>query len=47
MAGTVTANKTANWVTAYVVTVSLGLTMMGLVMLFSAGAGSWSPGSSL
>ena len=38
MAGTVTANKTANWVTAYVVTVSLGLTMMGLVMLFSAGA---------
>ena len=38
MAGTATANKTANWVTAYVVTVSLGLTMMGLVMLFSAGA---------
>jgi cell division protein FtsW len=38
LAGTVTANKTANWVTAYVVTVSLGLTMMGLVMLFSAGA---------
>ena len=38
MVGTVTANKTANWVTAYVVTVSLGLTMMGLVMLFSAGA---------
>ena len=38
MAGTVTANKTANWVTVYVVTVSLGLTMMGLVMLFSAGA---------
>lgn len=38
MAGTLTANKTTNWVTAYVVTVSLGLTMMGLVMLFSAGA---------
>jgi len=38
LAETVTANKTANWVTAYVVTVSLGLTMMGLVMLFSAGA---------
>ena len=38
MVGTETANKTANWVTAYVVTVSLGLTMMGLVMLFSAGA---------
>ncbi|MDA1077493.1 MAG: putative peptidoglycan glycosyltransferase FtsW [Verrucomicrobia bacterium] len=38
MAGTLTANKSTNWVTAYVVTVSLGLTMMGLVMLFSAGA---------
>ena len=39
LVGTETANKTANWVTAYVVTVSLGLTMMGLgVMLFSAGA---------
>jgi cell division protein FtsW len=38
LAGTISANKTANWVTAYVVTVSLGLTMMGLVMLFSAGA---------
>jgi len=38
LAGTLTANKTTNWVTAYVVTVSLGLTMMGLVMLFSAGA---------
>ena len=38
MVGTVSANKSANWVTAYVVTVSLGLTMMGLVMLFSAGA---------
>jgi len=38
LAGTLTANKSTNWVTAYVVTVSLGLTMMGLVMLFSAGA---------
>ena len=38
MAGTVTANKSANWVTAYVVIISLGLTMVGLVMLFSAGA---------
>lgn len=38
MAGIVTANKSANWVTAYVVTISLGLTMVGLVMLFSAGA---------
>ena len=38
MAGTLTANKSTNLVTAYVVTVSLGLTMMGLVMLFSAGA---------
>ena len=38
MAGTLTANKSTNWVTAYAVTVSLGLTMMGLVMLFSAGA---------
>jgi cell division protein FtsW len=38
LAGTVTANKSANWVTAYVVIISLGLTMVGLVMLFSAGA---------
>jgi len=38
LAGTLTANKSTNWVTAYAVTVSLGLTMMGLVMLFSAGA---------
>ena len=38
MVGTVTANKSANWVTAYLVTASLGLTMLGLVMLFSAGA---------
>jgi len=31
-------NKTVNWVTAYVVLVALSLTILGLVMLFSAGA---------
>lgn len=38
MAGTVSINKTTNWVTAYMVFASIGLTMIGLVMLFSAGA---------
>jgi cell division protein FtsW len=31
-------NKTRNWVTVYVIVASIGLTMIGLVMLFSAGA---------
>ena len=31
-------NRTTNWVTAYIVVASIGLTMIGLVMLFSAGA---------
>jgi cell division protein FtsW len=31
-------NRTTNWITAYVVVASIGLTTMGLVMLFSAGA---------
>ncbi len=38
MAETVSVNKTTNWVTAYLVVASIGLTMIGLVMLFSAGA---------
>ncbi len=38
MADTVTLNRTTNWVTAYMVVASIGLTMVGLVMLFSAGA---------
>ena len=38
MAVTGTVNRTANWVTAYIVVASIGLTMVGLVMLFSAGA---------
>ncbi len=38
MADTVTLNRTTNWVTAYMVVASIGLTMIGLVMLFSAGA---------
>jgi cell division protein FtsW len=31
-------NRTSNWVTTYMVFASIGLTMVGLVMLFSAGA---------
>ena len=38
MADTVTLNKTTHWVSAYLVVASIGLTMIGLVMLFSAGA---------
>ena len=38
MAETVSLNRTTNWVTAYIVVASIGLTMIGLVMLFSAGA---------
>jgi cell division protein FtsW len=38
LAGTVTLNKTTHWVSAYLVVASIGLTMIGLVMLFSAGA---------
>ncbi len=38
MAVTGTVNRTANWVTAYILVASIGLTMVGLVMLFSAGA---------
>lgn len=38
MADTVTLNRTTHWVTAYMVVASIGLTMVGLVMLFSAGA---------
>ena len=38
MAEAVSVNKTTNWVTAYLVVASIGLTMIGLVMLFSAGA---------
>jgi len=38
LAETVSVNKTTNWVTAYLVVASIGLTMIGLVMLFSAGA---------
>ncbi len=38
MADTVTLNRTTHWVTAYMVVASIGLTMIGLVMLFSAGA---------
>ena len=29
--------KQTNWVTAYMIAVAMGLTMLGLVMLFSAG----------
>ena len=38
LAVTGTVNRTANWVTAYILVASIGLTMVGLVMLFSAGA---------
>ena len=38
MADTVTLNKTTHWVSAYLVVASIGLTMIGLVKLFSAGA---------
>lgn len=38
MADTDSLNRTTNWLTAYMVVASIGLTMIGLVMLFSAGA---------
>ena len=38
MAETSALNRTSNWVTTYMVFASIGLTMVGLVMLFSAGA---------
>ena len=38
MAETSALNRTTNWVTTYMVFASIALTMVGLVMLFSAGA---------
>ncbi len=38
LADTGALSRTTNWVTAYLVVASIGLTMVGLVMLFSAGA---------